>query len=343
MPAVPHSRATPPRDEACPVTLRGYYEGHTPLKRFFGPAGSTPADGRHEAGMQGLLVDLRDLDPDLRKTVKLASARANPPRWLHAWLKTVVERETGRALNPEEASTSFELRRLFTQCRESLFSKEIPTRPPLRGPVTDAASTRRRAFNLLRLSLVWVHSVRPLDPVDLAEEATRFVMPDRGSRIRGRDLERSAVSPLLRATSPGTLKKTLSSLRFWLDWARTARNDVFLANEKIERLTEKISELQLHLATAREETRVYERRAADSESRVASLSRELETEQNRRINELREAKGRLQRLFDTGLAPRLRGAREAIDGGPIAADVALDRLDRALELLEEERPWLSSD
>ena len=343
MPDAPHSPATAPPDEASPVTLRGYYEGRTPLKRLFGPAGSTPADGRDEAGMQSLLVDLGDFDPDLRKTVKLASARANPPRWLQAWLKTVAERETGRALNPEEVSTSFGLRQLFTRCRESLRAKDVATRPPLRGQATDAARTRRRTFNLLRLSLLWVHSVRPPDPVDLAEEATRFVRLDEGRRFRARDLERSAVSPLLRATSPGTLKKALLSLRFWLEWARTARTDVFAANEKIGRLTNNITELQQHLATAREETRVSERRAAGSERRVASLSRQLETEQNRRINELREAKGRLQRLFDTGLAPRLRGAREALDGGPVAVDVALERLDRTLELLEEERPWLSSD
>ena len=168
-------------------------------------------------------------------------------------------------------------------------------------------------------------------------------MPDGGSRFRGRDPERSAVTPLLRATSPGTLKKALLSLRFWVEWARTARTDVFAANERIGRLTEKVNELQQHLATAREAIRAIERQAAGSARQVESLSRDLETEHNRRINELREVKGRLQRLFDTGLAPRLRGAREALDGGPVAVDVALERLDRTLELLEEERPWLSSD
>ena len=336
--------ATAPSAEASPVTLRGYYEGRTPLKRLFSPVGSTPTDGHDQAGMQGLLVDLGGFDPDFRKTIKLASARANPPRWLQAWLKSVVEREMGGAFNPEEAGTSFGLRRLFRRCRESLPAKEVAARPQLRGtPTHDAALTRRRAFNLLRLSLVWVHSVRQLDPVDLAEEATRFVMRDGRSRLGGRDLKRSAVVPLLGATSPGTLKKTLVSLRFWIEWAGTARTDVFAANEKIGQLTEKVSELQQHLAAAREETRVSESRAADSERKVTSLSRELATERNKRINELREAKGRLQRLFDTGLAPRLRGAREALDGEPVAVDVALERLDRTLELLEEERPWLSSD
>ena len=58
---------------------------------------------------------------------------------------------------------------------------------------------------------------------------------------------------------------------------------------------------------------------------------------------MREAKGRIRRLFDSELAPRLRGAREALDGDPVAVNVALERLNRTLELLEEERPWLSSD
>ena len=287
---------------------------------------------------------LGGFDPDLRKTVKLASARANPPRWLQTWLESVVEREKGGVLNPEELRTSFGLRRLFRRCRESLAAKDAATRPQRREEATDdAALARRRAFNSLRLSLIWLHSVRQLDPVDLAEEATRFVMLDGRSKSGGRDLERSAVVPLLRATSPGTLKKALVSLRFWIEWARTARTDVFAANERIGRLTEKVSELQQHLETAHEEIRVSGSQAADLERQVASLSRELETDRNRRINELREVKGRLQRLFDTGLAPRLRGAREALDGGPLAVEVALERLDRTLELLEEERPWLSSD
>ena len=333
-----------PAAEAPPVSLRGYYEGRTPLKRLFNPAGSAPRDGHDQAKMQGLLVDLDGFDPDLRKTIKLASARVNPPRWLQAWLKSVVEQGLGGTLNPEEASTSFGLRRLFRRCRESLLAKGTNTRPHLPGTATeDAALTRRRAFNLLRLSLVWVNSVRQLDPVDLAEEATHFVTLDAGSRFIGRDLERSAVAPLLRATNLDAFKKVLVSLRFWIKWAHAARTDVIAANEKIDRLTEKVSELQQHLETAREECRVSERQAEDSRERVASLSRELETERNRRINELREAKGRQQRLFDTELAPRLRGAREALDGGPVAVDVALERLERTLELLEEERLWLSSD
>ena len=339
----PHS-ATASSAGTSPVTLRGYYEGRTALKQLFSPVGSTPSDGHDQARMQGLLDDLEDLDPDLRKTMKLASARANPPRWLQAWVKSVVEREREGALNPETASTSFGLRQLFRGCQESLPAKDRATRPQPHGTATvDDALVRRRAFNILRLSLLWLHGVRPLDPVDLAEEATRFVMLDGGSRFRERDLERNAVAPLLRATTPSTLKKALMSVRFWMEWARTARTDVFAANERIGQLTAKVNELQQDLATAREKTRVNERRAADSETQVASLSRELETERNRRINDLREAKGRLQRLFDTGLAPRLRGAREALDGGPVAVDVALERLDRTLELLEEERPWLSSD
>ena len=80
--------------------------------------------------------------------------------------------------------------------------------------------------------------------------------------------------------------------------------------------------------TAREEIQALQNQAADSARQVQSLSHELETERNRRINEMHEAKGRLQHLFDSELAPRLRGAREALHGGPLAVDVALERLDR---------------
>ena len=124
MPHEPHPPATPQSAEAPTVTLRGYYEGRTPLKRLFSLVGSMPADAYDQAGMQALLVDLGGFDPDLRKTVRLASARANVPRWLQAWCKTVVEREMGDTLNPEEVSTGFGLRRLFIRCRESLPVKD---------------------------------------------------------------------------------------------------------------------------------------------------------------------------------------------------------------------------
>ena len=170
-----------------------------------------------------------------------------------------------------------------------------------------------------------------------------LVFPEGRSRFRGRDLERNAVTPLLRATSPGTLKKALLSLRFWMEWARTARADVFTAKEKADRLTSKVSELQKELSRARERIQSLQAQVADSANQVTTLSRDLETEHNRRINKMREAKGRIRRLFDSALAPRLRGAREALDGDPVAVNVALERLDRTLQLLEEERPWLSSD
>ena len=169
------------------------------------------------------------------------------------------------------------------------------------------------------------------------------MVPEGRGRFRRHDLERGAVAPLLRATSPGTLKKVLLSVRFWIERAQTARADVFTANSEVDRLTTRVGELRQNLMTAREEIQALQNQAADSARQVQSLSHELETERNRRINEMHEAKGRLQHLFDSELAPRLRGAREALHGGPLAVDVALERLDRTLELLEEERPWPSLD
>ena len=315
--------------EVPPVTLREYYQGRMELKRLFSRAGPEPADAHDETRLEALLADLSGFDSDLRKTVKLASGRSNLPRWLQLWLQAVVERGIGYALDPDEASRGLGLRRLFTRCRDALMSKE--------------AAKRRRAYNLLRLSLVWVHSLRQLDALDLVDEATRLAVGEGRSRFKGRDLERDAVGPLLRATSPDTLKKVVLSLLFWIEWAHTARADVFTAEDKAERLGVEVNELRRDLAKAREKIQALEDQAAGSAKKMASLSRELEVEHNKRINKMREAKGRLQRLFDSGLAPRLRGAREALDGAPIAVDVALERLDRALELLEEERPWLSSD
>ena len=201
------------------------------------------------------------------------------------------------------------------------------------------AVVRRRAYNLLRLSLIWVHSLRELDPFDLAEEAQRLVVPEGRSGFRRRDLERGAVAPFLGATSLGTLKKVLLSARFWVEWASEARSDVRKANREVDRLKAKASELQQRLKNARDDIHALQDQAAESARRFELLSRKLEMERNKRINEIHETNGRLQHLFDSELAPRLRGAREALDAEPFAVDLALERLDRTLELLEEERPW----
>ena len=329
MPSKPRPPSADVPAEYAPTTLRGYYETHTPLRLLFRPAGLTPADSRDPRDTSALLFDLRVLDPDLRKTVKLAVGRVNLPRWLQAWLKMIVESEMGDSLNPSEVSRGFGLRRLFSRCRENLAAKD--------------AAARRRAYNLLRLSLVCVHSVQGLDPVGVVEEATRFSIPEGGSRFRGRDLERNAVTPLLRATSPATLKKAVLSLRFWMEWSQSARADVYAAKEKIRSLTHEKTKKEQDVAAAREEIRVLKSQAADSARRIASLSRELDAERNRRVHGMHEAKGHVQHFFDTGLVPRLQGAREALDREPVAIEAALERLDRTLELLEEERPWLSSD
>ena len=214
----------------------------------------------------------------------------------------------------------------------------MPNGPDLQGRSEPAA-----AYNLLRLSLVYVNSLSQLDPLALVDEATRLAIGEGQTKLKGRELERGAVAMFLEVTSPVKLKKVLLSLLFWIERARTARADVFTAEDKAERLAAKVDELRQDLAVAREQIRTLEGQAEDSAKNVVSLSRQLEVEHNKRINRMREAKGRVRRLFDSGLAPRLRGAREALDGGPVALDVALERLDRALELLEEERPWLSSD
>ena len=311
------------------MTLREYYEGRIPLKQLFGRTGQVPAEAHDQKRLEEILADLGEYDPDLRKTVKLASRRSNLPRWLREWLKVIIEHEMGGVLDPEEASGGFGLRRLFLKCRGSLTDKD--------------AQKGRRAYNRLRLSLVYVHSRRALDPIDLAEEVTRLAFPEGRSRFSGHDLERGAVSPFLRATSPSTLKKVLLSLRLWIELARTARAEAFAAREEVERLVAKIGELQKDLALERDQVHALNRRSEDSAKLTASLQEKLAAEGNRRINEIRDLKGRTQRLLDSELAPRLRGAREALDGSPAALDVALERIERTLELIEEERPWLCSD
>ena len=307
------------------VTLRQYYQGDIPAGRFRKQAIPEPADMDDQLQIDALLVDLRDFDSDFGKTVQLLPKRSKLPQWLVNWLGAVVERNIGDGLDRTKGSRC-RLQYVFTRCRAALTSRD--------------ATKQRCAYNLLRLSLLYLNNRSPLDPLDLIEATTLY--EDRG-RLKEGDLERHAVDPLLRATSSVAFKKVLLSLRFWTERVHTARADVFRAEDKAERLDARVDELRRNLSTARERIQTLEKQAKDSAEEVASLSRRVEVEHNKRVNKIRETKGRVLRLFDSGLSPRLRGAREAIDGRTVAVDVAIERLDRVRELLEEERSWLSSD
>lgn len=310
------------------AALRQYYEGRIPLSRLLGQATPEPPDTRDPVRIEELLADLHDFDPDLGKTVKLVFKRSNRPLWLQSWLIAVIKHDMGSVLDPKDCSRGPGLRRLVTRCRTALVPKKV--------------AQRRRTYNLFRLALLHVHSDSRLDPCDLVAEATRWAIDER-QLTRGDDLERKAITPLLQATSSAAFKKILLSLRFWTERDRAARAASFAAEEKVERLSATVDGLRRDLATAREKNRALEDHAARSDERVDSLTRKLEVEHNKRINKMREAKGRVLHLFDSGLSPRLRGARDALDGRSVATDVAIERIDRVLELLEEERPWLSSD
>ena len=319
-------RHLPPTPVDAPaVTLRQYYQGEISAGLLFKQAVPGPADMDDQSQIGALVVDLRDFDSDFGKTVKLLPKRSNLPRWLMNWLGAVVERNIGDGLDRTKSSRG-RLQYVFTRCREALTSRD--------------AAKRRRAYNLLRLSLLCLNNRSLLDPLDLIEATTLY---ERRGKLKEGDLERHAIEPLLRATSAAAFKQVLLSLRFWTERVHTARADVFRAEEKAERLDVSVDELRRNLSMARERIQLLEKQAADSADEVALLSRRLEVEHNKRVNKIRETKGRVLRFFDSGLSPRLRGAREAIDGGTVAVDVALDRLDRVRELLEEERSWLSSD
>ena len=58
--------------EVSPITLRRYYEGRLPISRLFGRGASQPVDVHDPTQVKALLASLRDFDPDLRMTVKLA-------------------------------------------------------------------------------------------------------------------------------------------------------------------------------------------------------------------------------------------------------------------------------
>lgn len=318
----PVDRDAPAEDSS--VMLRQYYQGRISVRRLF----QEDLDLGDRMWVDALLTDLRDFDPDLGKTVKLVFKRSNRPPWLQSWLTAVVERDMGGELDPKKCSRGTGLRRLVTRCRAALVPKNVPQ--------------RRRTYNLFRLTLLHVNSRSQLDPCDLVDEVTRWMI-DEGPGTRRENLERKAVTALLQAASPAAFRKTLLSLGFWTDRDRTSRAAKFSAEEKAERLSATVDELRQEISTVREQNRALGDQAARSNERVESLTRQLEVEHNVRINKMREAKGRVLHLFDSGLSPRLRGAREALDGKSVVTDVAIERIDRVLELLEEERRWLSSD
>ena len=81
----------------------------------------------------------------------------------------------------------------------------------------------------------------------------------------------------------------------------------------------------------------------DPMARRRTVSEKLTSERNMRINDRFAARARLRGLLQQELTPRLRGAREALAGEPVHADVACERIERVLDLMADECAGLDAE
>ena len=77
--------------------------------------------------------------------------------------------------------------------------------------------------------------------------------------------------------------------------------------------------------------------------RGTTLRDSLTSERNRRINERFAARARLRKMLHEEIAPRLRGALDALATEPMHPNVARDRLDRTLCIIADECARLAAE
>ena len=115
------------------------------------------------------------------------------------------------------------------------------------------------------------------------------------------------------------------------------------AKDTIERLTNQLTKVHNELGEAKGVIAELHAQSQALRAALGKCSEEKQSERNDRITATRELKGRSHRLLNDDLRPRLRGAREALEGERPVVHVATERLERMDALIDKELEWLDSD
>jgi hypothetical protein len=282
----------------------------------------TPAFVERER--QEVIANIDQLDAHLAKTLVLAQAVDEPSRdrVVLDWLGEIVlhEMRTDWQWSMEPGATASEIFREIAQVLR---------------PAIERGEKKRKAINLLLISLGWLTSRGLLLSAVLAalEEA---IPPLKRGSLTSDERQRLAITELVRMRAN---PKAMRAVMRTLEPLRTRLRELELdASEK----REEVSDIEARASSLEEQLAALQERAAGLAASVTDLTRQLE-ERDARLtarhnvaqSQLALVQGAINGWLESDVKPRLLNALEAIDSEPPRRELARERLNFILTMIEE--------
>jgi hypothetical protein len=331
--------------EAIP-SLLAYYSGpRSDPKAFLRAWAKLPTKTFDEGHRKIVLQKFTEVDPTFERTVGLAikafvtpSLAGSVLQWTGKVVQEVLAVEKGWSYDPskEGYDTFFEIAKYL---REDL----APSRGNTKGERQIAKKRSDRAARILMTAMLWLSYSRSLQIVD-AIQAIKGTLPTRNEKEDGgQHIDRMALTTIAHSKfNQQRLREVIKLLTPWYGRINAFKNQLTLQTTEME-------VLQRSLAVAEE---IAQTRAESIESLEDNLSRlMIENEQLRKqVNDhqISAKHGRMEvitreRGLLTGkLKPLLQSAKEAAELMPPRAQVVKERLELAIEVIDQEDQWLQS-
>ena len=301
-----------------PPTLIGYFgEDRTSPSAFFKVLRKSDVKRFRSADQEAAAKLIPTKDPNVERLWALM-AQASPPDPVDAWMwgaaQSRLKEQLGEAFDPLDHDAG----RIFKSVLRKLSL----------GLNSEKQEDKKRAQNLLRVSICWLVEKRSLKTWQVAEQVCPVLFKDMKSatRLAERAVQKGRLGELRVAAAVAALgDQMVKAAEDEQIRERNISNDLRYrlddANRKIEKLRSDLEDAKKTIS--------------DQDTKITQLDQTLAAERHHWGHDLTETKAEQQVLLGERLGPLLADAIDALEIEPPAPGTALRRVKAALSLIEE--------
>jgi hypothetical protein len=304
-----------------PPTLSGYYaDPKLKPSSFLKAVRSADIKVFQSQDLASAEAALTERDPDLSRTLALGLGNRVPDvveRWVIEAARSAV-RGLDPAFTLEEGTSG-----------ETIFERVV--RAQADALQSKSKTSRARAQNLVRLSLIWLIRRHSLDPLRVL-----YALAATSSKRANRESVRSQVQKMLVQAKPGQWKTLSAVARLSSDLVQRADRTASEAIQARDQMQGRVADLERSLESKQGEMEALSRERDRLRSELTANKSALEAERQLRELDLAQAAGRTRNLLAGRLSLLLSDARDALDFEPPHIEAARQRLDAAKETIVQE-------
>jgi hypothetical protein len=302
-------------------TLLGYYtDPKIKPAQFFKAVRAAKIKVFHSDDVDSARVAIVDKDPDLARTVSLGLGNRPPEaveRWAIDAVRSILATVDPNILLQENSSAEAIFEQIVGALGENLQSSK--------------KSSRLRAQNLVKLTLLWLTRRRSLDPLHALYTLSSVV----GKRAQREAIRVDAQKIILRAN--------LNQWKTLVVISNLSSEEIKEANQNRDRAIQTRDLLQAHVNDLERVIESKQQEADGFSKEVQRLGSELSSERDaleaqRRLREFdaTETAARTRNLLSGRLTLLLSDARSALDFDPPHIEAARQRIDAAKDTIARE-------